>query len=91
VSLLASSPNFRPTEITGFIRSLDSGAGTLLVDTDAGLGYLKALGNREGPHVLACDLVGTHLAVKLGLPTFDYALVEVLEMDELPFFRGGQH
>ncbi len=40
--------------------------------------------------MLACDLVGTHLAAAFGLPTFDYALVQISEMDELPFHAGGQ-
>lgn len=89
MSLFSSNAAFQPTEVTRFVRNLDSGAGAILVETDAGPGYLKAIGNPGGPHVLACDLVGTHLAARLGLPTFDYALVEITELDELPFHRGG--
>jgi|JI9StandDraft_2_1071091.scaffolds.fasta_scaffold00807_8 hypothetical protein len=84
-----SSPSWQPTEVTQFIDHLDSGAGTLIVRTDAGLAYLKALGNPDGPHALVKDLLGTHLAALLGLPTFDYAIIEVSDLDELPFFRGG--
>lgn len=84
-----SSPNWRPTEITQFIKNVDSGAGTLVVGTDAGLGYLKALGNPDGPHALVKDFLGTHLAAMLGLPTFDYAVIEISDIDELPFFKGG--
>jgi hypothetical protein len=83
-----SSPDFRPTCVTTFIRSFDSGAGTLLVETDAGRAYIKAKGNPGGPHVLACEYVGTRLATLLGLPTFDYALIQVDEIDELPFANG---
>lgn len=82
-----SSNNFQPTCITRFIDNLDTGAGTLFVDTDAGKAYLKALGNPGGPHVLACEWVGTRLASVIGLPTFDHALVQVDEMDVLPFFN----
>ena len=89
MSLFASNSAFQPTEVTRFVRNLDSGAGAILVETDAGPGYLKAIGNPGGPHVLACDLVGTHLAASMGLPTFDYALIEITELDELPFHRGG--
>ena len=84
-----SSSNWEPTEVTQFINHVNSGAGTLIVQTDAGLAYLKALGNPDGPHALVKDLLGTHLAAMLGLPTFDYAVIEVTELDELPFFKGG--
>lgn len=90
MSLFASSPRFAPTEVTRFIKSLDTAAGTLIVETDAGSGYLKAMGNPAGPHALACELVATRLAGAIGLPTFDYALVEITEVDELPFSTGGQ-
>lgn len=90
MSLFSSSESFRPTEVTQFVANKDSGAGTLIVSTDAGLGYLKALGNPDGPHALAKDLIGTHLAAKLGLPTFDYALIEITEIDDLPFAKGGK-
>ncbi|MDM4013928.1 HipA family kinase [Roseiconus lacunae] len=89
MSRFASNPDFQPTEIVRFIDNLDSGAGTLIVETDVGRGYLKALGNPDGPHALVKDFIGTHLARELGLPTFDYAIVDVDEIDELPFFRGG--
>jgi len=84
-----SSPVWQPTEVTQFINHLNSGAGTIIVRTDAGLAYLKALGNPDGPHALVKDLLGTHLAAMLGLPTFDYAMIEVTDLDELRFFRGG--
>jgi len=84
-----SSSNWQPTEVTQFINHVNSGAGTLIVGTDAGLAYLKALGNLDGPHALIKDLLGTHLAAILGLPTFDYAVIEVTDLDELPFFNGG--
>ena len=77
-----SNPNFQPTEIVSFIGNLDSGAGTLIVETDAGRGYLKPLGNPDGPHALVKDFIGTHLAAQIGLPTFDYAIVDVDEIDE---------
>ncbi len=76
--------------VTQFIGNIDSGAGTLIVSTDAGLGYLKALGNPDGPHALVKDLLGTRLAAMLGLPTFDYAIIEVTELDDLPFFKTGK-
>lgn len=87
--MYASNLNFQPTEVTQFITNRDTGAGTLLVETDAGRGYLKALGNPDSPHALVKEFIGTHLAAALGLPTFDYAIVEISEIDILPFFRNG--
>ena len=46
--------------------------------------------NADGPHALAKDFLGTHLAAKLGLPTFDYAVIEITEIDDLPFFKSGK-
>ncbi len=85
-----STSKWQPTEVTQFINHVNSGAGTLIVGTDAGPGYLKALGNPDGPHALAKDFLGTHLAAKLGLPTFDYAVIEITEIDDLPFFKSGK-
>lgn len=70
-------------------RSFATAAETVLVTTDAGPGYLKALGNRGGPHRLAADWVGTQLAQWLGLPTFDFAIIPVLPVNEIPFQKGG--
>jgi len=57
--------------------------------TDAGSGYLKALGNHGSPHYLAADLIGTQLANWLGLPTFEWAIVQVTDLDEIRFLRDG--
>jgi hypothetical protein len=72
-----------------FVQSFPSAAATARVDTDLGEGFIKALGNPEGPHILACELVGSLLADWLGLPTLNFALVYVTAEDEIPFFRGG--
>jgi len=61
----------------------------VLVNTDAGQGFLKAMGNPEGPHALASEYVGTQLAEWFGLSTFDYALIELTDDDEIPFASGG--
>jgi len=84
-----SSRNWRPTTIRRFIRPFPTSACTALVETDAGPGYLKALGNPEGPHVLACEWVGTQLAKWFDLPTFDFSLITVAVEDEIPFAKGG--
>ncbi|WP_165072764.1 HipA family kinase [Paludisphaera rhizosphaerae] len=80
---------WRPTEIRYFIESWDTGTEVALVATDAGNGYIKALGNRGGEHCLACEWVGTNLARWFGLPTFDFTLIEVTDVDEIPFKSGA--
>ena len=57
--------------------------------TDVGKAYCKALGNRQGPHALACEWVGSQLAKWLGLPTFDFAIMELDDQEEIPLPRGG--
>ena len=87
----ASYPSLKPWKPTRFLRLgvvLDSSMRTARIQTDAGPAYLKALGNPEGPHHLACDLVGTHLAAWLGLPTFDVAIMELRSSDEISLGPG---
>ena len=81
---------WQPTIIRHLGQSFRTAADTVLVTTDAGPGYLKALGNSGGPHRLAADWVGTQLAAWLGLPTFEFAIIQVLPENEIPFQRGGQ-
>lgn len=83
-------PGWQPTKVVRFIKNLPSGAGTILVETELGPGYLKAIGNPGGEHCLACEYVGTQLAEWFGLSTFDFSLVEVTDLDELPFAKENQ-
>jgi hypothetical protein len=48
--------------------------GTTQVQTDASLAYLKAMGNRQGPHALAAEFVGSSLAQWFRLAVADFAL-----------------
>jgi hypothetical protein len=81
---------WRPTQIHRFIDHWDTGTQVIRVATDLGDGYLKAMGNPEGEHVLACEWVGTQLARWFGLPTFDFGVVEVTLDIDLPFARSGK-
>jgi hypothetical protein len=74
---------WHPTSITRAVSQYETATRTVRVDTDQGEGFLKALGNPEGPHALACELVGSLAADWLGLKTFDFALIEVSEPDEV--------
>jgi hypothetical protein len=82
--------NWQPTNVRRFIEGIGTSTRVMRVETDAGEGFLKALGNPEGPHALASEWVGTQLAHLLGLPTFEYAIVDVAKDDELPFQGGGR-
>jgi hypothetical protein len=81
---------WRPTTILRPDHPYDTATETIRVQTDAGPGFLKALGNRGGPHYLAADFVGTQLACWMGLPTFDFAIVPVTDEDEITLYRGGK-
>jgi hypothetical protein len=45
---------------------------------------MKAIGNQQGPHELACEYVGTQLGQWIGLPVPDFALLTVEPDDEIP-------
>lgn len=80
--------SWQPNYITQFIEARESSTQVVIVDTDSGRGYLKALGNPEGPHALASDWVGTQLASWFGLQTFEQAIVEVDDVVEITFLNG---
>ena len=81
---------WRPTRYTGFIENFATSTRPVRIETDVGEGFLKALGNPEGPHALACELIGSMLADWMGLTTFDFAIMELGEDDEIPFAKGGR-
>src|SRR5207244_3821961 len=66
---------WRPTRVERIGLSLDTSMGTTRVVTDAGPAYLKAMGNRQGPHALASELIASRLARWFGLPTFEWAVI----------------
>lgn len=68
---------WHPSVVKRVIRVFETSTYPALVVTDAGNGYLKAIGNPQGPHALVCEYVGTRLAAWLGLPVFDHAIVEI--------------
>ena len=85
-----SHGTWNPSEVLRFVRSVPSSTNVAIVVTDAGEGYLKAIGNPAGEHALACEWVATHLARLLGLPTFDFSLIQLTDIDEIPLANGGR-
>ncbi len=73
-----------PTAFRRFIEAKDSSTGVARIVTDAGEGFIKALGNPAGPHALAREWIGTSLARRLGLDTFDISIMTVTPDDEIP-------
>lgn len=76
--------DWQPTTFLRYVRTVQSSSRTALIETDAGAAYLKAINNPEGVHILACDWLGSQLARRFGLPTFDVAVLELTELDEIP-------
>jgi hypothetical protein len=56
--------------------------------TDIGPAFGKFIGNSEGPHVLAAELVGTRLAALLGLETLDHAVIDYDGVPEITLAEG---
>jgi hypothetical protein len=75
---------WQPTKFLRHIETTGSSSRTAIVQTDAGLAYLKAINNPQSPHILACDWIGTKLARRFGLQTFDVAILELENEDEIP-------
>lgn len=67
-----------------------SSTNVVIVETDLGQGFLKAIGNPAGTHCLACELVATQLAEWIGLQTLDYGLIKIDEtIDEIRMYSGA--
>lgn len=86
----ALDSNWTPTRLLEVAGSVDTSTGATEVMTDAGRAYIKPMGNRQGPHVLATDWVGTHLAKWFGLSTFDIAILQLDSDDEFELPRGAK-
>jgi hypothetical protein len=83
----------RPWPPTRFLRLekvLGTSMRTAIVQTDAGRAYLKAMGNPEGEHALACELIGTRLAAWFGLPTLDHHVLILEDADVFELPGGGE-
>ncbi len=81
---------WQPTSLVQVGESYDTSTGTTEILTDAGRAYIKPMGNRQGPHVLATDWVGTHLACWFGLSTFEIATMQLGESDLFPLPRNNR-
>jgi hypothetical protein len=80
-----------PTQLEELVDGpFDTSMGTAKVKTNATYGFLKAMGNRQGPHALACEYVGTALARWFGLSVAEPAVMRLEEVDCYPLPRGAR-
>lgn len=84
------SHHWNPKRIRREIEALDTGSEVVQVETDAGRAFAKFPGGGEGPHVLACELVGTRLAEWMGLPVFDSVLLDYPGVPEITLHKGAK-
>jgi hypothetical protein len=81
---------WNPNCIRRIVQTYPTGSEVVEVVTDTGPGFAKFLGGKEGPHVLACEWIGTRLAGLLGLATFDYAIFDYDGVPEIELASGNQ-
>lgn len=81
---------WQPSRLARVEKSFDTSMGTTRIKTDVGAAYIKALGNRQGPHALASEYVASSLARWFGLTVPDFAIMHLPEdaCFELP--RGAK-
>lgn len=86
--MLYCGRDWQPTIIRRVIEPLFSSTRVVKVATDAGIGFIKGLGNPQGNESLALELVGSELAVAAGLTVPPFAIIDVSEI-EIPMSNGG--
>lgn len=79
---------WQPSSLVRVVESYDTSTGTTKVKTDATFGYLKVMGNRQGPHVLASEVVASNLAEWFGLSVPDFAVLRLPQEAVFPLPRN---
>lgn len=72
-----STSLWRPTKLLQVVESYDTSMGTTKIKTDATFAYVKAMGNRQGPHALATEYVASSLARWFGLTVPDFGILDL--------------
>jgi hypothetical protein len=86
--MLCCGRAWQPTKVHRVVETFPTSTRVAKVMTDAGIGFLKGIGNPAGTNSLACELVAAELAVWLGLRTPDFAVLNVGGI-EIPLHGGG--
>lgn len=71
------------------LESFDTSMGTTRVRIGSDTAYLKAMGNRQGPHPLASELIGTRLADWFGLSVAEFVIYHLPEVACFELPRGA--
>ena len=79
---------WQPSRLVRVERSFDTSMGTTRIKTDASLAYIKTMGNRQGPHALASELVASLLAKWFGLAVPDFSIMHLPEESCFELPRG---
>ncbi len=84
--------NWKDAAFYRFEKAIDSSTGVarviLRVGNEKVPAYVKPIGNRAGPHVLACEWVRSQLARWFGLSTLDFGIMRIQEGDEIRLGGG---
>lgn len=88
IRMLSCGRDWQPTSIGRVIELVHSSTCAAKVATDAGIGFVKGMGNPQGNESLALELVGTELAAAIGLRVPQFAIVEIAGL-QIPMARGG--
>jgi hypothetical protein len=79
--MLRCGLNWQPTAVNRVIETFPTSTRVAKVKTDAGVGFLKGMGNPAGNQSLAMELVGAELATQLGLFVPDFAIVKLADIE----------
>lgn len=86
--MLSCGLNWQPTTVDRVIETFPTSTRVAKVKTDAGVGFLKGMGNPSGNQSLAMELVGSELAKQVGLFVPDFAIIDLTEI-EIPMDGHG--
>src|SRR4051812_31885764 len=88
--MLFCGANWQPATIRRGIETFQTSTRGARGATDAGHGFLKALGNPAGNMSLAAELVAAELAYWFGLPIPSFAKVRLTGELQIPMLDGGE-
>ncbi|RWG20320.1 MAG: hypothetical protein EOQ55_12015 [Mesorhizobium sp.] len=80
----------RPAEVLREIESFGSSTSPIRVDTDAGEGFLKSVGNPMGSSILVSELVAGELAAWIGLKVPPFAIINDCQIDLIMQRNGAK-
>lgn len=86
--MLRCGLHWQPTAVDRVIETYPTSTRVAKVKTNAGIAFLKGMGNPAGNQSLAMELVGAELASRLGLFVPNFAILDLAEI-EIPMIDHG--